>query len=633
MAAGLSWLLCLGGPFSTALAQQPAIAPVRPTAPVVVRPYLAVDVPPARLDNSSRLRDLIKDGKLYLTAQDAIALALENNIDLELARYAPITSAWNLERAEAGGALPGVPSGASQASSVASGQGVAGSQAAAGVHGASTAATTGASNASISQIGPVTQTLDPAFQLSTTFSHQTAPQPDLVQSGTPALISNSRIYSSSLQEGFLSGGSASLSYTNHFLNENAPSDVLNPSVAPSLSLSVQHNLLQGFGTKVGGRTITISKINLKTSDLNFRSQVIGVVVSVLNAYYSLVAADEDVIAKNSARDVARTFLDDSNKQLQIGTISETDLITARSQIATATQDLVISETTRQQDETALKNLLSRQGLADPQLASARIVTLDRLTMPQQDDLPPVKQLVEKAFANRVDLEAEKAGITTSQISALGTKNGLLPVLVAFGTTSNAGLAGTPQTISQQGQVETADRYFVGSTGTALGQIFRRNFPSESGGLYFQATLRNRQAQADYTIDGLQLRQTELNVQKDLKQAQVDVMNSVVAIQQARARYDASLHTRDLAQQLLDAEQKKFGIGTTTPFNVVQMQRDLTTAQSAMIAALVTYRQAQISLQQATGTALEQNGINIAEAQTGIVSRQSVVPASTLPNQQ
>ncbi len=266
MRRSLSVALCLS---SMTWAQQVSIEPIRPRAPFIVRPYRAPEVPPIRAGNSERLRALVRAGALYLTAQDAIALALENDIDLEVARYNPLISASQLQRAEAGGALPGVPSGASQAGSVASGQGVVGSQAAAGVSGGGGAGgASRTSNATITQVGPVTQTLDPAFQETTVFSHTSQPQANVVQSLTTVLVSNTKVFNASVQQGFLSGGSVTVNYTDHYLRENAPSDLLNPSVAPSLSLSFQHNLLRGFGVAVNARNITVSKMNLKTTDLN-----------------------------------------------------------------------------------------------------------------------------------------------------------------------------------------------------------------------------------------------------------------------------------------------------------------------------------------------------------------------------
>jgi outer membrane protein len=619
--AGIAATLCVVFPISPVLAQDAPIAPVKPAVSVMLRPYQAVSIPSARLSDSDRLHALIRDGKLYLTAQDAIALALENNIDLEISRYAPISAAWRVTRAEAGGTLPGVPSGASQASSVASGQGVQGSQAASGVSTSSSSSSgSGTSNASISQIGPVTATLDPTFQETTTFSHKTTPQSNTVQSLIPSLIQNQRTYSGAIQQGLLSGGSLTISYSNYYLNENSPSDVLNPSLAPTLSFQLIHNLLNGFGTGVGGRTIAVRKINLTTSDLTFRSQVITVVNGVLNAYYALVAADEDLKSKASAFHVAETFLSDTAAQIEIGSLAETERIKAESQVATTRQDMVVSETTLAQDEVKLKNLISRKGIGDPLLAGARIVALDRLTMPEKDNLPPVKELVAQALANRPDLAAERANLTASRIDAKGTKNGVLPVLVGIANASASGLAGTPRSADSG-----ADSYFVGGMGTALGQVFRRNFPSQSVGAYFQAPIGNNQAQADYGIDQLQLRQTELGLQKDLNQTHVDVMNAVVALEQARARYDAAVLNRELAQQLLDSEGKKFAAGASTPYNVILQQRDLATAVSAQISALVTYNNARIALDQTVGETLEANHIVIAEARTGKVARQSAVP--------
>jgi outer membrane protein len=612
-------------------AQQPSIEPVRPSATVAIRPYLAPEVPPVRLANSDRLRSLIRAGILYLTVQEALALVLENNIDLEVSRYNPILSAWQVERAQAGGALPGVPSGAAQAGSVASGQGIAGSQAAAGVSlSGSNGSASGTANATISQIGPVTQTLDPSMQEASTFSHKTTPQFDIIQSITPVLISNSRVYTGSYQQGFLIGGSITATYSEHYLNENAPTDVLNPSVAPNLSLSFQQNLLRGFGIAVNARTITVAKLNLNTTGLNFKTQVIGVVAQTLNLYYALVASTEDVKAKQSALELAHRLYADNKRQVELGSLTPLDVTTAEAQVAATQRDLVDSETNLQQSELQLKNLISRIGVGDPVLASARIVPIDRIVMSDSDDLPPLAELVQKALANRSDLAAEQANEHAAEISALGTKNGILPTAALIGGESQAGLAGVPHTVILNGLVEKADPYFYGGMGNALGQIFRNNFPTERIGAFAVAQLYNRQAQADYGIDQLQLRQTQLENKKDLNQAGVDILNSVVALKQARVRYDAAVKNRVLEEQLLAAEQKKYSLGASVPYNVIQQQRDLSSAQSAQIAALVSYSNAKVALDQTLGTILETNHISIEEARTGKVSRMSAPPAEGRP---
>ena len=632
----ISLLLCFSCIAFPVFPQQSGIEPIRPQGSVFKRPYEPVQLPPVRLSNSSRIADLLRAGKLYLTAQDAVEIALENSIDIEIARYNRPASEWSLERAQAGGALPGVPSGAAQAFSVAAGQGVQGSQSAAGVSGAG-GTSTGSSqtNASITQVGPVTAVLDPSIQETTTFGHQSLPQANSTQSLTPDLVSKTRFFSGTFQQGFLSGGQVSASLRFNYLSENALTDVLNPSIATNLSVSAQQNLLRGFGTAVNGRNITVAKMNVSTSDLNFKTQVIGLVVNVLNNYYALVADYEDLRAKTAALDSAQHFYEDTRKQLEFGALTPLDVTNAESQLVASRENLDLSQTGMRQQELQLKNLLSRTGVADPLLASAQIVPLDHIEMPASDEIPPLRELVDQALRNRTDLAAEQAGIVTSEISALGTKNGILPLGVAFTTQSQAGLAGTAQPLiiidprTHTPFVLSPDPYFVGGTGKALGQVFRRNFPSESIGAAFLGNVHNDQAQADFGIDQLQLRQRQLANQKDRNQAQVDVLNAVIALQQSRAKYDAAVHNRILSEQLLAAEQQKYSLGASTPYLVVQQQRDLANTNSAEIAALVDYSNARIALEQATGTTLEKHHVTIADVHEGKLPGKPSLP-TTLP---
>jgi outer membrane protein len=614
---------------STLAAQD--IAPQRPQAPVMVRPYLPVTVPPIRTSNSERLRQLIRAGMLYLTAQDAIALALENNIDIEVNRYNPLISEWNLERAQAGGALPGVPSGAAQAGQVATGQGVAGSQAAANVTAPAVTTTTGrTANATISQIGPVTPNLDPIIQETSTFSHISSPQPDSVQSEVLNLVQVTHGYTASYQQGLISGGIVSVNYTEHYLNENAPTDVLNPTVAPSAAVSIQYNFLRGFGTAANARTITVSRMNLKTTDLNFKNQVIGVVTQVLSAYYTLAADYEDLRAKRNASETAQTFVTDVKRQIELGATAPSDLISAQSQAASSAQAVEDSDAALEQQELTLEGSISRTGTADAVLDGVRIIPIDSITVPSTDNLPPAGQMVQEALAQRPDLAAEAANAKASEVNTLGTKNGILPTLQAVGVESQAGLAGAPKTVDVDGFVETSPGRFHGGIGDALSQVFQRDFATEIAGAFFQEPIRNRQAQADYAIDLLNLRQTQLSNRKDLNQVEVDVRNGVVALRQARARYEAAVENRDLQQQLFDAEQRRYRLGASTPYNVATAQRDLINAQSAELAARVGYVNARVGLDQTLGITLEANHINLEEAKSGKVARISAPPAENGP---
>ena len=612
----VAMLLCA----SLAWAQQDSsIAPVAPHAPAILRPYLAPEVPPVRLANSPRLSETVRAGTIYLTLQDAIALALENNIDLEVARYNPLIAEWNLTRSKAGGALPGVPSNASQAGSVASGQGVAGSQQAAGVSAPGTSSGhVQSTNATVSQIGPVTPTLDPIIQEASTFSHTTSLYPDSAASGTPNLVDGTRAHTASIQEGFLTGGTVTLTYSDHYLNENSPTDVLNPTSAPSLSISAQQYLLNSGGVAVNARFITVAKMNRDASDLAFQTTVTNVVSQVLNAYYSLQAADEDLKAKSSAAETATTFLANVKEQVRIGSLAPSETINAESLAITAQQARVDSETTRKQQEIQLKNLLSRNGTADAVLAGARILPVDPIRIPEHDDLAPLEELVKQALANRTDLASERESEAAAAVSNLGTRNGVLPFAVVGGSESQAGIAGTGRTVVFNGQPVTPNPYFVGGIGTALGQVFRRDFPSESifGG--YEMAFRNRAALADYAVDQLQFRQTQLTTRKDLNQVQVDVQNYVIALRQARARYDAAVRNRTLQEQLYSSERRRFDLGASIPYNVTQQQRDLIAAQNSEMTALVAYVTARIGLDRTTGAILSANHVSLGEARQGKV---------------
>ena len=246
--------------------------------------------------------------------------------------------------------------------------------------------------------------------------------------------------------------------------------------------------------------------------------------------------------------------------------------------------------------------------------------LDRIEIPPSDELPSLKDLVDQALKNRSDLAAERVSLTTAEVSALGTRNGILPSLPVFASTTQSGLAGNPKPFVTPLFTLSPNPYTVGGTGTVLGQIFRRNYPSELVGAAITGPIGNHQAQGDFGIDQLQLRQRQLISRKDENQAQVDVLNAVIALQQARAKYEAAVHNRILNEQLLSAEQQKYSLGASTPYLVVQQQRDLVNAGSGEIAALVEYSNARIALEQATGTTLEKHHVTIEEARAGKVAQ-------------
>ena len=589
----------------------------QPHGPLLVRSYLPTSVPPVNLQNSDRLHSLIRGGRLYLTVQDAIAVALENNLDLEVDRYGPLSAEWALQRTQGGGPLRGVTNGNSLVNQATSGQGVVGSEIAVGLASNTSGGGGGNGGATISQIGPVTQNLDPVLENATEVSHITTPLPITTVSQTNALVDTHHIIDSFVQQGFLSGGYVQVAANESYLKENAPSDFLNPSVAPVVQIYASHNLLRGFGTGVNGRFIRVAQKNLQAAQETFRSQLLNIVANVLNLYWDLVTDDDDVAVRQRAVDQAQKFYDDTRQQIQLGVVPRFEAARAQSGLSTSRQQLAIAQAGAQEQENLLKNALSRNGLEDPLLDAVQVVLLDRIQVPEQDDLPALRDLVAKALANRPDIALARINDETAAILAEGTANGVRPSLQGFGAISASGLSGTATPpIAIDGKSYAADPYYTGGLSNALSQVFRDNFPTRRVGAQFQGYLRNHVAQGDYGVDQLQLRQGNLIDRRNQNQLVVDISHQLVALRQARSRYSQAVDLRKLQQELLDKSQQAFSFGAATIGDVVAAQGALVGAQETEVAMLSAYSHARVGLDQVLGQTLEVNHVSVGQALQG-----------------
>jgi outer membrane protein TolC len=592
--------------------------PVRFGLTPVIRPYQARKVPPIRLFNSSRLELLIRGGNLYLTAQDVVALAIENNIDIEVQRYGPLLAREVLLRAKSGGALRAVGAPLAAGPQSVSLQGVS-----VNIGGAPlTAGGVTSGGGIVTQLGPVIPSLDPTFLFFANFQHATVPQSNTVLTGTTALINNTRSFQAQYAQNWDFGLSAQLTYQSTYVNTNSAFFSLNPYTSGSLDLQVTQNLLQGFGSAVNARNIRVQRNNVKVSDLQFKEQVITTIAAALNLYWDLVSFQEDVRARNEALTAAQQLYDDNKKQVAAGTLAPIEITRAESQVYAARQDLVISRTNLLQQQTILKNALSRNGIAEAGIANVQIVPLDKIEIPAQDALRPVEDLIQEAVAKRPEIEQAKINIQSNEMNLAGIKSSLKPTLQAFAELTNNGLSGdlTPIGANQPGL-----DYLAGGYGNMLAQIFRRNYPSYSAGFALNIPLRNRAAQADYATSVLELRQNELGLRKNVNQVRVDVENAVIGLAQARSRYEAAVQARVLQGQTLRADQKRFAAGVTTSYQVIQDQRDLATAESTEVQAMANYTHARIALEEALGITLEEHGVSITEALQGQMSRPSSLP--------
>jgi outer membrane protein TolC len=592
----------------------------KPSGSAIVRPYRSRTIPEARLNNSGRLNGLLRAGKLYLTVQDAIALAIENNLGLETDRYGPQLAQASLERAQAGGPIRGVPSASAQVSSVNAGVGVNGSSQSAGLGGGGGTSSSGSNGAAtIQQVGAITPNLDPVLQSTFTQAHLTQPQANTILSQTNALVQSVRTSNTTLQMGLLTGGVVQFRNYEQSLKENSPTDSLNPAVGPHMDLAAQHSLLRGFGVKLNDRGIRIAKLNTGGSLEAFRARLLDLVANVLNSYWDLVSASDEWKARQRSEENAQRFYQDTQKEIAAGAIPRVELSRAAAEVATRRQDLVVAQANLRQLENALKEMLVRT--PDAAVDAAEIIPLDRIEIPETDDLPPLRQLVSTAMAKRPDVAVSKLRDQTAEISLAGTQNPLLPNLQVTGQTYNRGVAGTPQTVNGEGP----NPYFVGGYGTALGMVFRRNFPSYSGSVSFSGSLGNRIAQGDYGIDQLQFRQSQITGQRDTNAIVVDVSARMSALRQARARHSAAVNTRTLQEQLLAADREKFSSGIATFNDIIADQRALVAAQISEVNALAAYAHARVSLDQTLGETLERNQVSLEEGLSGRVTRESKAP--------
>ncbi len=583
-------------------------------------PYQPRIVPPVNVSNTTRLDALLRAGNLYLSLQDAIALAIENNLDVEVQRYEYEYANADLLRAKAGASIQGIPTNVNTGMPTGAGGLI------------------GNTNTGLASTGAQTSLLpgvsyDPALTGTVNWGHTSTPLSNTVVSGLTEQIATNKVANFGITQGFITGGSATLSYNNQNQFTNSFTNIYNPATTSSLDLAITQPLLQGFGLALNNRTIRIATNNLKAADLVFKQQVINVVANVTELYWNLVYFNNDLDVKRRAVAVSEKLLNDNKAQVEVGTLAPIAIVQAEAQVAMDQQALVQSQTNVLQQETILKSALSRNGLASPAVAEARIVPTDRIRVPDVEAIEPIQDLVDRALDNRPELAQSRIQIENYKLNLQGIRNQMLPQLNAVVDLRNNALSGSVNTLPNprtgfsvanpnpaQPPTSFPDPFFVGGYGTILGQLFGRNFPNYTVGVQLNIPLRNRAAQANMITQEVNLRQNELSVQRFINQIRVDVQTALTAVQQSRAQYQAAVRARILQEQTADAEQKKLAVGASTPYNVILMQRDLWQAEDAEVQAQAAYALARTQLDWATGQTLQKSNVVLDEAKAGRVSR-------------
>jgi outer membrane protein len=594
--------------------------------PNLLAPYSPIKIEEPGLTNSPRIDQLIHDGKLEVSLQEAVELALENSMDIVVQRYNPWFADTGILKANSGG-FGGATPGAAYAGS----------------------------NANTPLLS-----YDPLITTTLSVDDRNIPVNNPLTSGTGTGLSSlarltlhTSTFNTQYTQGFQTGTTFFALFDNTRSSSTSAANLFNPSVQSSIYVGFQQQLLNGFGRAVNTRNIRIAKNNRKIADWAFTQQAITTVTNTITAYWELVFARENVKVQQQAVTVAEKLYNDNKKQLEIGTMAPLDVTRAESELATDRQNLIVAQTVHLQNQQILKNAISKNPLAT-NLVNVEIIPTELPSRPEAIEAPSFEEAAKEAFAKRPELQEEALNLLNGEIDVKATRNALLPTATLSAQYGSVGLAGnqptfatgTPPTFVSTG-IPIVDsngipigNEFLGSQvppvqtgvskagfGDAMSTVFHNNFPDYQVSLNVQIPIRNRSAQADNQRAILTQRQLEAQLQQLKNAALLDVRNSFIALTQDRAQVDAASKARELQQQTFDAEQKKYQLGASTVYLVIQTQRDLINAQGTELRALANLVEAKANYERAVGRTLEVNRVTIADAKTGEVDRETLIPGT------
>jgi len=583
-----------------------------------LKPYVGDSVPEPALSNSPRVDRLIRDGKLYLSLKDAIALALENNLDLAIARYNLPIADTDVLRTKAGGSFRGVNAGVVQGTP---GGGVGGYGT--GAPGAGAGGTTsGAGGAGAGASGLVQSTLgvgtpvssyDPALNISSGIEHLTLPESNLQVYGVPSLQLNTTQVNANYTQAFSSGTSISFEFNNSRQTTNSTDIFLSPALNSYFRFAFQQQLLAGFGFGPNLRYLRIAKNNKKISDIAFKDQVTATVTQIENIYWDLVSAYEQARVNEQSLAFANQTLDNARKQLQLESIPEMDVMKAEAEVSKRDQELTVARTTLQFQGSLMKNALTKS--LDPTLEEMPVVPADIMQdlETKADGSEPILDLIAEGLRNRPELLETDVDLANRQISRQAARNALLPTLSLVGYYGGSGLAGLVPPASKTASTVPTD--LAGGWQNA----FNNSSPDYFVGLNLSIPFRNRVAKADQYRSELEYQQASLRKEQLRKQIRIEVRNAQYALEQSRARVESARKARDLVQRTFEITKKEQELGAGSSYQTMAAQRDLAVAELDLVTAMTTYQKARVELDRTTGTTLEHNGVLIQDAVSGNVT--------------
>ena len=600
--------------------------------PNPLAPYTAREIPATDLTNSPRLDQLMRDGKVYLSMDDAVALALENNLDIAIQRYNFGIADTDVLRAKSGanqffgvqfGVVQNTPGGGVGGLSGNVGSGPGGTSTGAGGIGAGSLGVT-----STEGLGSLINSYDPIVSGTLQFDRArfipTSPFVGTSQNTTTGNFS--------YQQGFQTGTNMSVGFTNTRQTTNSLFTTVSPALNSGFQFKLTQHLLQGFGFAPNDRLIRITKNNREITDVAFRLQIITTVDQIENLYWNLVYAYENVRVAQESLAFAQKTLSDNKKQVEIGSLAPIEVVRAQNTVASDQQSLIQAQTNLDLQQLLMKNALSRT-LQDPNLQSAEVIPTTTMALPDQEPVVPTEDLINEALQHRAELAENRIDLTNREISAKAIKNALLPSLDLFAYYDGSGTGGSQNRdyiclLPGQASSSFCNGFTPAapvSYGSTLNDLVNSSAPDKGMGVTLNIPIRNRQAQALSVRSQLEYRQAQMRVQQLENQVRIEVRNAQFAVTQNRAAVQSAQAAVELAKQSLDAEQKKFNLGASTSTLVLQNQSGLATAESNLVSAMAAYEKAQVELDRATGLLIEHAGIDMGDAERGEVSHMPKIP--------
>jgi outer membrane protein len=637
-------------------APQAAPAPAQPQAvhlqdyskprsafPHVAQPYMPQQLAQPDLSNSPRIDSLMHDGKIFLSIDDAVALALENNLDIDIARYNLNIADTDYLRARSGASILGINTGIVQ-NTPGGGVGGLGGTVGSGTGGTTVApggAGTGTNGlvSSTLGVGSTITSFDPVLT-GTLQLDKNDTESVSVFSPVPVVAQNTYTANFGYTQGFDWGGTLTGTFNNTHLTTNNPTTLLTPQLGSSFQFRFTQNLLQGFGFLPNTRFIRIAKNNREISDVAFRLQIITTVDQIENIYWDLVYAYENLRVQQEALTYAQKALDDSKSQAQVGTVPPIQVVSAQSTVATDQQNLIVAQNNLQLEELLMKNALSRS-IEDPVLAEADVVPTSTMQIPQEEAVVPTQDLINDGLQHRAELAESRIDLNSRDLSGKAVRNAMLPTLGAFAYYGGSGVGGDINPLVPACSASSSKFCYTQSTapppfqtatsvgyGTTLNQLVNSTAPDKGVGLSLTIPLRNREAQANQVRAELEFRQAEVRLHQLENQVRIEVRNAQFDVKQNRAAVQAAQYAVDFARQTLDADQQKLKVGLTTTTAILQDASVLNTSESNLVSAKAAYEKSRIELDRSTGLLLDHAGIDVAEATRGQVTHLPAVPYVT-----